>query len=64
MKIGGKSLKWWFYAARGIYLPESDEERWAMHVVKQDIEKILKETEGDISGEVKQDDPEQLGNKE
>ena len=64
MKIGGKSLKWWFYAARGKYLPESDKERWAMHVVKQDIEKILNETEGDISGEAKQGDPEQLGNKE
>ena len=59
MKIAGKSLKWWFYAARGIYLPESDEERWAMHVVKQDIEKILKESEGEISGEALQNEPDQ-----
>jgi len=45
MKIYGKSLKYWFYAARGIYLPESDEERKAMHELSQNIGKILKETE-------------------
>lgn len=42
MKLFGKSIKWWFYSVQGKYFPESDKERWAMHVVKQNIEKVLK----------------------